>query len=272
MRLHAFALRVPRAIYSGAPGGAGENASPYPTTLLSSGDSFPSIHLPVRDRISGMSSDPEIPVERVATFVRQFTHDLRNGLNGLDLEAAYLLELETAADARESVQRIRQQIRGLAEQLRALGGRFHEPRPHRAPLAARELIAILREQNAGLPMPVEIGLREEVGDAVVEVDGMMMAEIFRELLGNAAAFPASGSVRVFARREGNDVVIELIEPKSAPLDPAVWGEAPFASTRRSAYGLGLWTARRLAEANGVQLTREFSSAGELVTRLRLPTA
>lgn len=215
-----------------------------------------------------MSSDPEIPAACVAKFVRQITHDVRNGLNGLDLEAAYLLELEEDEEARASVQRIRQQIRGLAEQLRALGGRFHEPRPHRAPLAARELIAILREQNAGLATPVEIDWREEVGDAVVEVDGMMVAEIFRELLGNAVAFPASGPMRVRAHCEGGDVVVEVIEPKDAPLDPAPWGKAPFASTRPGAYGLGLWTVGRLAAATGAKLTRVLSSGGALVTTLR----
>lgn len=233
---------------------------------------FPSIHPTARYRFSGMSSDPDIPQARVAAFVRQFTHDVRNGLNGLDLEAAYLLELETDAEARASVQRMRQQIRGLAEQLRSLGGRFHEPRPHRWPLAARELIEILREQNAALATPVEIAWSEDVGDAVVEVDGMLVTEVFGELLANAAAFPASGPVRVEARREAGEVVIELIEPKNAPLDPAAWGEAPFASSRRGAYGLGLWTARRLSEAGGIKLTQAFSKAGALVTTLRIPVA
>jgi signal transduction histidine kinase len=219
-----------------------------------------------------MPSDPKIPLERVAGFVRQHTHDVRNGLNGLDLEAALLLEIVTEEEARAGVQRMRTQMRGLAEQLRALGTRFQEPQPHRAPLPARELLAILREQHAGLADAPEVAWSEAAGEVAVDVDPMMVVGIFRELWSNAIAFPANGPIRLRACRKDDAVVIELTEPKIAPLDPRDWGEVPFSGTRRGGYGLGLWTAHRLAEASGLQFTQEMSSAGELVTRLRLSVA
>ena len=217
-----------------------------------------------------MPSDPKIPVERVASFVRQHTHDVRNGLNGLDLEAALLLEIVSDEEARAGVQRMRAQVRGLAEQLRTLGARFQELHSHRAQLPAQELIAILRDQHAGLANAPEVEWSEKVSGAAVNVDPMMLAEIFRELWSNAIAFPPSGRIRVSSHRTNGEVVIELAEPKNAPLDPSSWGEVPFSGTRRGAYGLGLWTVRRLAEASGLRITREYSSSGELVTRLHLP--
>ncbi len=217
-----------------------------------------------------MHSDPDIPAERVAAFVRQHTHDVRNGLNGLDLEAALVQEIVTDEEARESLARMRAQVRALAEQMRALAGRFRDPQPHLAPLAARELLAVFREQNAGLPAALEISWDDELGGESVRVDVGMLADLFRELLVNAVAFPSSGPIAVRARCEAEGVLFELSEPKAKALDVAGWGAVPFSSGHRGGYGLGLWTARRIAEANGLALTREFSSAGNLVTRLRFP--
>lgn len=218
-----------------------------------------------------MAFDPDIPASRVATFVRQYAHDIRNGLNALDLEAALLQEISTDPEAQESAKRLREQVRALSDQVRSVSSRFHDPQPLRAPLAARDLFLIFREQNDRLLRPVDADWQEALGDEQLQVDAGMIADLFRELLANAAAFPGSGRIAVRASATAEAVEFELREPKSAPVTAAPeWGTTPFASTRRGGYGLGLWTARRLAEANGASLTREFEPAGTLVTRLRFP--
>ena len=73
-----------------------------------------------------------------------------------------------------------------------------------------------------------------------------------------------------AHLSGDQVAFELREPKSAPVDPSAWGRAPFVSTRRGAYGLGLWEADRLVRANGGEVSREVLSDGKLVTKLTFP--
>ena len=73
-----------------------------------------------------------------------------------------------------------------------------------------------------------------------------------------------------ANLSGDRVAFELREPKSAPVDPSAWGRTPFVSTRRGAYGLGLWEADRLVRANGGEVTREVLSDGKLVTKLTFP--
>ena len=216
-----------------------------------------------------MPSDPEIPPARVAQFIRQHTHDVRNGLNSLDLEGALLQEVVTDEEGRQSVDRLRRQLRRVANELRILSARFQDPLPHRGRLAAGEILLIWREQNASLPTPLEIGWGDQIGVAAVEVDAVMLAEIFHELLSNAAAFPATGPLAVNARRDGDRLVLELCEPKKEPVDVTGWGEIPFTTTRRGAYGLGLWSARRLAEANEIRLERHFSPPGSLVTRMTL---
>ena len=216
-----------------------------------------------------MESEPEISWPRLAAFVRQHTHDVRNALNSLDLESALLQELVTDDEARTGAARVRQQVRGLAEKLRALSVLFQEPQPYTAPLAARELLLIWREQNDSLPEPPAVEWIEEVGDAKVKVDAGMMATIFRELLVNARAFRDGGPATASARREGGEVVFALREPKTTPVDTVRWGRQLFETTKRGGYGLGLWTVKRLADANGATLARR-NEEGALVTHIALP--
>ena len=201
--------------------------------------------------------------------MRQHTHDVRNGLNSLDLEAALLQELVGDEEGRAGVNRVRQQVRGLAESLRSLAASFHELQPYCAPLAASELFLIWREQHESLPEPLAVEWAGDIGEEQVKVDAAMLAGALRELLENARRFrdgaPASASVR----REGNDVVFELREPKAKPVQCDGWGRDLFATTKRGGYGLGLCMVRRAVEANGGIFTQNGES-GELVTRLVLP--
>ncbi|MEO7318101.1 MAG: hypothetical protein ABIZ56_03825, partial [Chthoniobacteraceae bacterium] len=103
-----------------------------------------------------MQSDPEISWLNLSAFVRQHTHDVRNSLNGLDLETALLHELVVEGEGRDCVERVRKQVRALGLQLRSLSAMLQEPKPFAAPLAARDLFLIWKEQQADLPVPPEV--------------------------------------------------------------------------------------------------------------------
>ncbi len=214
--------------------------------------------------------ETDIPWSRVAAFVRQHTHDVRNGLNSLDLETEFLHELVPVGEASESVQRIRKQLRSVAQQLRTLSALFQEPSPLAAKIPARILLKIWKEKHAALsPMP-QVRWVDELGAEQVSVDVEMIAVVFRELLTNATLYSAGAALTITARTQGNDVMFELVEPKKAPADPATWGQ-PLVSTRRDRYGLGLWTARRLMELNGASLTQRYIPEEScLKTQIALP--
>jgi hypothetical protein len=60
------------------------------------------------------------------------------------------------------------------------------------------------------------------------------------------------------------------EPRTTPPDMRYWGQ-PFFSTHHGSPGLGLWTARRLVEANSGTLVQQFvRDASALVTQIKLP--
>ena len=219
-----------------------------------------------------MDAEPEIPAARIAAFVRQHTHDVRNRLNSLDLETGLLDEVVTDEEGRESIGRMRQQLRALAEMMRSLSTLFQKPEPMAAPIAARELFLIWREQHAGLPNPPEVRWADELGDEKVCVDVSQMVTVFTGLLENVAAFPSAGAVTATARRTGQEVIFELRETKAGAVDTSGWGQA-FSSTRRGGYGLGLWAARRLAEANRATLVQSYDPGERaLVSRLAVPVA
>lgn len=211
-----------------------------------------------------MDPEPEIPWKRVADFVRQHTHDVRNGLNSLDLETTFLQDLVTDEEASSSVARIQKQLRSLAGQLRTLSAQFQNPQPFAAPIPARVLLQIWREKHAALQGPLEVRWVDELGDEEVSVDVEMIASVFRELLTNAAAFSKGGPVTATARAGNGSVIFELTEPKQEALDTSAWGR-PLFTTRRGGLGLGLWTAHRMLQANGASLVQRYLPADSCLT-------
>ncbi len=220
-----------------------------------------------------MDDEPEISWPRLAAFVRQHTHDIRNGLNSLDLETSLLQEIFTDDEGRATVTRVRQQVRRVAEDLRAMSAFFQEPQPYHAPLAVRELMLIWHDQQAAMPEAPAVTWTEYSGEDSVDVDATMMAAIFRELLANARTFREGEPALASAMREGDQIIFELREPKHKAVDTATWGRQLFGSTKRGGYGIGLWNIKRLASANGATITHEYREAdGGLITRVSIPVA
>ena len=220
-----------------------------------------------------MHPRPDSSWSHLAQFIRQHTHDVRNHLNGLDLEAALLADLAPAGEAAEGVARMRAQIRRVAAEMRALAGKFADPQPTRALYAARELALIWQDQVATLDPKPAVQWRATVGSEQVNVDAAALARVFLELLANAQAFGTGAPLLAAVRLGDGQIVFELREPKDALLETASWGRAPFATMRHGHYGLGLWEARRIVAGSGGEMQRRFvPDAMELITTLRFPVA
>jgi hypothetical protein len=220
-----------------------------------------------------MHAPPDLSWSHLATFIRQHTHDVRNDLNGLDLEAALLADLVPSGEATETVARMRTQVRGLAANLRGLAAKFTDPHPTLALYSARELFLIWQDQIAALAPAPAVRWSHALGAQQVNVDAAELANVFRELLANAQSFGTGAPVLASARMEGRQIAFELREPKDAPVETASWGRAPFAAMRHGHYGLGLWEAQRTIAANGGEVRRRFApGAMELITTLLFPVA
>lgn len=214
---------------------------------------------------------PEIAWARVVSFVRQHTHDVRNHLNSLDLEASLLGELVPEGEAKESVDRLRRQIREFAAEMRALSAKFTDPSPASSTVPANVLFLIWQDQAATLNPAPQVLWHENLGAAKVSVDAEALARSFRELLVNAISFGSGTPLQADAAADDGHVTFTLTEPKSEPVDPVGWGHMPLASTRRGGYGLGLWGVDRTVAAGGGEVARHYDAdAKHLVTTLRFP--
>jgi K+-sensing histidine kinase KdpD len=223
------------------------------------------------------SSELEVPFSRVAAFIRQVTHDVRNNLNAMDLQAAFAAELITDKEAAEEVRRIRQQVQHATRQLQALSANFQVGTPSLVSYSAKIFMEDLRDRLTKVfPEGIaDVSWSDSLADEDISIDIEMVFNAIAEVFRNAIQFRESGGqISVDAHVEGGQMVVEIRETKSSvPSDPSNWGREPFVSTRRGGYGLGLFRAHRLLEAQGGDLSATHDSTGGIVTtRVILPLA
>lgn len=218
-----------------------------------------------------MTPIPAVNWSLITAFIRQHTHDLRNELNGLDLETALLADVVTDPEAVEGVTRMRGQLRQIAADLRGLSAKFAESHADVVEMPAQDLFLIWQDQLSDLSAQPEVEWTSELAGESVNVDPTAVAKALREVLSNAQSFGPGGKLRARARVESGAVIFELREPKVAAVDPERWGLTPFVSTRRGGYGLGLCSVLREIEASGGKIVWRFdATASELVTTTSFP--
>jgi len=222
-----------------------------------------------------MDTVPTVPWLNVTAFVRQHTHDIRNHLNGIDLEAALLRELVTDPEALQGVARLRQQVRDIASELRGLSNRLVEPAPRPTPIAASELFEIWQEQVSAIrEPPCDVKWESQLGAQTVHVDAALFASALFELVQNAFHFyEPPGTVTCTGELAEAGVQFAVCERKSNPPDFSLWGRTPLQTTRRGGMGLGLWNVQRVAAASQGRIERRFDGgSSRLRTVVRLPTS
>ena len=225
--------------------------------------------------INPMTTPKEIsiPLPKLSVFIRQIAHDLRNGLNAIDLEAAYVAEIVTEEEASAELKKLRAMVATVAKNLQDLSGYFGTLSLTPMEIDAHEFAEALRERIASQlgEKAAEVEWKPAVGEAPVEVDFELIAAALTEILRNAFQF-REGKSPIVCTLTFNEagLRIEVREKKAAvPSDPAGWGGEPLSSTRRGAYGLGLFQAQRIVQAHGGILAARHED-GELLTQFSLP--
>ena len=114
-----------------------------------------------------------------------------------------------------------------------------------------------------------------VTGAVLFVDPELSIHALLELLGNGLQFGAEGgtiAVSAAAAGPGEGVRVTLRQdlPQAPGVPPDRWGHEPLLSTRRGAYGLGLFRVRRILEAQGAALDAAWGG-GSLTVTVSLPS-
>jgi signal transduction histidine kinase len=221
------------------------------------------------------SGEVMVPFDRVIGLVRHLTHDIRNGLNTLDLQAALLQELVSDPEASPEVKRLRGMITTTAKTLQGFSASFWPGEMHPVTYSAKIFTEDFRSRLGSVltGQASDIAWTEKLGDESVTLDIELIFRAFSEFFKNAFHFREKGreiAARIFA--EGGRLVFELREGKSSlPSPPETWGREPLVGTRRGGFGMGLYCARRILDLHQGKVDFQFDPDAELLTtRLSLP--
>ncbi len=220
------------------------------------------------------ATDPLIPWPQVTSFISQLNHDVRNHLNAIELQSAFLGEIVEGDEAKGEVRRLRDMTAGMSAQLQRLSSQIAQIQLRTMPYVAVEWGEDLRAK-----ITAEFGEQAEqiewqlsLGMETFEVDPQLLLEAFAELFANAFSHPRGAGPLVFAARaESAGLVFTLREPKPAAIASTEnWGQSPLAQLRHGHYALGLFRARSIFEAHHGTYQAQFdSAASSLVTTVTL---
>jgi K+-sensing histidine kinase KdpD len=217
-----------------------------------------------------------VPWIDTVRFVHQLTHDLRNHLNAIELQSAYISELDASAELKGEIKRLREMISGLTAVLQKLSG-LGEVKPNLISYHASDFVEDLRKTIAHeFPKEsAEITWDIQTGGAMLNVDPQLLQQAFSEVFANAFQHDrGKGALVAAARIDGKRFVFTLREPKARfESSTENWGREPFRRITRGHYGLGLNRVRVIMEAHGGEMHAEYDPKGStLLTTLTLPNA
>jgi signal transduction histidine kinase len=218
---------------------------------------------------------PDVTFQQLVKFIRQVTHDVRNGLNAIDLQAAFVGELAVDGEVAEEAAKLRKMVAHVTADMQELTSRFAEIRPVLMECPVDEFMHSFREavneefgsQAKRLVWEAKTGMEE------VEMDYTLLSRALMELVRNAIYFrEGEQAIHFTVWNEGAKVVFEVRQNRSRPeMDLDDWGRAPLTSSRRGGYGLGSFYVRRILDTIRGELDIGYDgSSNELRARLSLP--
>jgi signal transduction histidine kinase len=223
------------------------------------------------------SEIPNVAWSDVVRFIRQFSHDLRNHLNAIELQSAYISELERDEELKIEIKRLREMVSGLTSVLQSLSKAVSESKPGFISYGAADFVEDLRKKidHDFSREGSEITWVIQPGNAVLNIDPQLLQEAFTELVANAFRHNrAKGVLVATARIDGNQFLFTLEEPKTQfDLSTDNWGRKPLRKISQGHYGLGLNRVRAIVEVHGGKMYAEYNpKASVLTTTLALPTS
>src|SRR5947207_11927601 len=87
-----------------------------------------------------------VPWSDAIRFIAQLSHDLRNDLNAIELQSAYIAELEKNEELQGEIKRLREMVSGLASTLQRLSRDVEKVKPNLISYRAIDFMEDLRRK------------------------------------------------------------------------------------------------------------------------------
>lgn len=225
----------------------------------------------------GPTEVPNVAWSDVVRFIRQLSHDLRNHLNAIELQSAYLSELGRDDELKGEIKRLREMIAGVTSTLQILSRDTSDVKPNLIAYRAADFMEDLRKKidQDFSGQTAEITWNIQPGDAMLNVDPQLLPEAFAELFANAFRHTRDkGAIVATGKIDNHRFLFTLEEPKAQfDLTTNNWGREPFRKVSPGHYGLGLNRARTIVEAHGGKMYAQYdSNTSVLTTGLTLPVS
>ena len=221
------------------------------------------------------SEPPSVAWPNMVKFVRQLSHDIRNNLNAVELQSAYLAELALDPEMKNEVQRLREMVSEVGRNLQGLTSGLSQANPTPISYPAADFIEDLKQKLAKdfADNATKVTWDVQLKDATLQIDPQLGQQAFFELFNNAFQHERNvKSITAKACIDKDRFVFELHEPKARfELSTENWGREPLQTVSQSHYGIGLHRARSIAEAHHGDLRAEYDrKTSTLVTTVTFP--
>jgi len=227
------------------------------------------------DPSSTFENAPSVPLPRIVNFVRLVTHDVRNGLNAIDLQAAFVAEIAGNGEVAEEMGKLRRMVNHVTRDMQELSSRFGELKPVFVQYPVEDFLQGLKEtvEEEFDTQAKRIVWEMKKGHEEMDMDYNLLMSALIELIRNAIYFrEGDQAIHFDAWSETGNAIFEVRQRRSQPVTGAdEWGREPLNSSRRGGYGLGLFYVRRILDTLGGALEPGYDTkSGELRVRLILP--
>ena len=217
----------------------------------------------------GENDGPAVSWPDMVKFVRQLGHDIRNNLNAVELQSAYLAELATDDEMKNEVRHLREMVSAVGTGLQRVTAELSQVKPTPISYKAADFVEDLQQKVAKeLPDHAnKITWDVQVKDATLQIDPQLAQQAFIELFTNAFQHERNvKSIAATAKIDNDQFVFKLQEPKAQFASSTQdWGREPLRNVSQGHYGLGLNRVRSIAEAHGGSFRAEYDRKTSMLT-------
>ncbi len=220
---------------------------------------------------------PNVPWPDVVKFIRQLGHDIRNNLNAVELQSAYLAELANELELKGEVKRLREMVSEIGVALQKLNAALGQTGLTTISYSAGDFIEDVKQKlSKDFPETApKVSWDVQLKDEKLQIDPLIAQQAFLELFANAFHYERNvKEIKTKAYVDGSNFVFELREPKSKfELSTANWGREPLRYLSHGHYGLGLNRIRLIAEAHRGTFGADYDgTTSTLVSKVTFPIA